>query len=616
MKRNIDLSSGFGDLRTNRFHAGIDIRTGGKIGEKLYSPVDGYVWRIKMSYDGYGKGLYVRGYDGLLYVFGHLEDFEEPLNSLVKTAQLAEKRYYLDLTFPDDSIKVIQGQLLGYSGQTGAGAPHLHFEVRTPDNKPINPLSHGYDLKDHTRPEFTRLGFKMTDNRSLFYDGSRKFYVDVKPEKKAGRYYLGEVLFFNRPFGILTECYDRMRPEGMKQAVYKLTLQIDNKTTYEVVFDTVDFDLGRMINFEYDYLEAVEDRPRVRRLFEKDGNAYPGSHGHDIYGGIVGLDTVLSIGLHRGRILAEDCFGNKSELNFKFIWGPETNMFRLDSTVTSGDISTLFYFTPLESFRSLKINSVTVLRCWKDKWFPDSTIIPVTLKPDLLVVESRKKNLDRTTLKLTMKTEDDVYMEDHPFYGIGNSFLKQMELIYKPLDDGLMMTVETGGNDMGNLFIKLYRGEEMVKELFPSRYLNANQYLFFIPPEPEYKDIDRVEVMIRFDDGQDYLRYTKELNCRLVGLKDSEDIVVDSFYTIHLTRDNFYNPMFITWEKSEVRNKSSYSLNSELYHIFPEAFITRSNFELSCRISSRLTKDSLNGLCWLDPKKNKWVWLEDNEIEN
>ena len=51
LKREIDLSSGFGDFRQKRFHAGLDIRTGGKIGDEIFSPVDGYVWRVRTSYD-------------------------------------------------------------------------------------------------------------------------------------------------------------------------------------------------------------------------------------------------------------------------------------------------------------------------------------------------------------------------------------------------------------------------------------------------------------------------------------------------------------------------------------------------------------------------------------
>src|SRR3970040_2183821 len=71
VKREIDLASGFGDYRSGRFHAGVDIRTGGVIGEPVFSPVDGYVWRVRMNYEGYGKALYVRGPDERIYVFAH-----------------------------------------------------------------------------------------------------------------------------------------------------------------------------------------------------------------------------------------------------------------------------------------------------------------------------------------------------------------------------------------------------------------------------------------------------------------------------------------------------------------------------------------------------------------
>ncbi|MGH8016252.1 MAG: M23 family peptidase, partial [Candidatus Zixiibacteriota bacterium] len=54
VKREIDIASGFGDYRNGRFHAGVDIRTGGVIGEAVYAPVDGYVWRIRTNFEGYG----------------------------------------------------------------------------------------------------------------------------------------------------------------------------------------------------------------------------------------------------------------------------------------------------------------------------------------------------------------------------------------------------------------------------------------------------------------------------------------------------------------------------------------------------------------------------------
>jgi len=43
-------------MRSGRFHVGLDLRTGGRVGARVYAPVDGYIWRVKMAYLGYGKG--------------------------------------------------------------------------------------------------------------------------------------------------------------------------------------------------------------------------------------------------------------------------------------------------------------------------------------------------------------------------------------------------------------------------------------------------------------------------------------------------------------------------------------------------------------------------------
>ena len=50
---NLLLSGTFGELRSNHFHSGIDIKTEGVEGQKVRSISDGYVSRIKVSTSGY-----------------------------------------------------------------------------------------------------------------------------------------------------------------------------------------------------------------------------------------------------------------------------------------------------------------------------------------------------------------------------------------------------------------------------------------------------------------------------------------------------------------------------------------------------------------------------------
>ena len=69
------LSGTYGELRTNHFHAGIDIKTNGVEGLKIYSVADGYVSRIRVSPVGYGNAVYINHPSGHTTVYGHLLRF-------------------------------------------------------------------------------------------------------------------------------------------------------------------------------------------------------------------------------------------------------------------------------------------------------------------------------------------------------------------------------------------------------------------------------------------------------------------------------------------------------------------------------------------------------------
>ncbi len=53
------LSGNFAELRSNHFHTGLDIKTKGSEGYRIYAVDSGYVSRIAISHWGYGKALYI-----------------------------------------------------------------------------------------------------------------------------------------------------------------------------------------------------------------------------------------------------------------------------------------------------------------------------------------------------------------------------------------------------------------------------------------------------------------------------------------------------------------------------------------------------------------------------
>src|SRR5262245_2772824 len=49
----------FGDHRSNHFHAGLDLDTGGAVGRAVHAPADAVVRRVRASGVGYGRSIYL-----------------------------------------------------------------------------------------------------------------------------------------------------------------------------------------------------------------------------------------------------------------------------------------------------------------------------------------------------------------------------------------------------------------------------------------------------------------------------------------------------------------------------------------------------------------------------
>ena len=76
------LSATFAELRATSFHAGVDIKTQGVEGKKIYAVCDGYVSRIGVSPYGYGNVVYITHNDGYTSVYAHLQRFSKTSPSM------------------------------------------------------------------------------------------------------------------------------------------------------------------------------------------------------------------------------------------------------------------------------------------------------------------------------------------------------------------------------------------------------------------------------------------------------------------------------------------------------------------------------------------------------
>ncbi len=159
------LHGGFGDYRSNHFHAGLDLGTGGRVGRPVFAPLAGWVERVRASGVGYGRSLYLHADDGRLLVFGHLDAFAEPLAAFIAHAQDSTGQYEQDLWPVPGRFPVAAGQPIAWTGESGAGGPHLHFEIRRGDMA-YDPRRAGLALPDSFAPVLVSLTLEPLDDHS------------------------------------------------------------------------------------------------------------------------------------------------------------------------------------------------------------------------------------------------------------------------------------------------------------------------------------------------------------------------------------------------------------------------------------------------------------------
>ena len=612
LRAGIDLSNGFGEFREGRFHAGLDLRTGGRVGRPVVSPVDGYVWRIKMSYEGYGKGLYVKGTDGYVYVFAHLSRFVPEIDRVVKSAQVAARRYYQDLYFPPDSLPVSKGQLLGYSGKTGTGAPHLHFERRSPDGIPLNPLTHGFAVRDTVPPVFRRLVLAVADDHSLFPDGSREMSLEPEAADSAGFYRIRQTLYLDRPFGVLADCFDRIRPGGMELTVYHLTLAVDGEPVYEVRLDSLPFELGENVYHEYDYVEAATGNKRVRRLYDVPGNSFPGSRALGPGGGVLGPGW--KDGLHSIVVVARDPAGNKASLVFDVVWNGGGDLFQRDSLVRVDDTLRDVYFTARSDLTPFAVDTVVVEQSARSEWKPAKGAWVNTYDGRNLVVRLHRRKARGAAYRLVTVSRHGVRIADGIFVGLRERGRKGVKVTYGVVDRGLMIIAESSSPYALKSRVELYDGDSLLGVEYPDRFLSTAEYRFYVPPRPQYHRVTRVAVYLSGESASSPPAVLDSLNLWVVGRNEVDTITLDGRLMAVFRKENFFAPRFVEFKRGAVLFASRFGVNSPVYQLFPEAFVTRGQFELRIALADdgALQRNERSGLCWFDLENDRWVWLSDS----
>ena len=306
----LNLSGNFGELRTNHFHAGIDIKTEQREGLNILAVADGFVSRIKVSSVGYGYALYIDHPNGYTTVYGHLLRYSPKIDEYVKRQQYDLESFSVDL-FPEKGLlPVIKGEVVGLSGNSGSsGGPHLHFEIReTATEKLINPLLFGLEVKDKIPPSVSSV-WVVPLNDSSWVNGAR---IPVPLETKGGGLKTTTLPKIYGDIGFAITTVDMLDGNSNRCGIYRIEFFIDGLQVYGQRMDHLDFATNRAMNAHTIYERYKKDKSSIHCSYRLPGNPL------DIYDNLVN-DGVVSFRdgkSHTCEYRLLDIMGNETRVKF------------------------------------------------------------------------------------------------------------------------------------------------------------------------------------------------------------------------------------------------------------------------------------------------------------
>lgn len=282
LKIPIALSGTFGELRSNHFHSGLDIKTQGKQGLNIHAAAEGYVSRIKISSYGYGKALYIQHPNGYTTVYAHLKKFSPKIEAFVKAKQYEQEKYSIELFPTKQQLKVTSEEVIALSGNSGgSGGPHLHFEIRDAQQRPMNPMLFGIDIKDTRKPLINTAWIYPLDDDAQINGNNKPYRLKITTQED-GTLKANPVNAFGN-VGIAVSSIDQQDADNNKNGYYLIESSINGTKNFELEMKRFSFSETRYLNRMIDYEYFKNNKSRITKLFiepnnplsiYKDGNGY------------------------------------------------------------------------------------------------------------------------------------------------------------------------------------------------------------------------------------------------------------------------------------------------------------------------------------------------------
>jgi hypothetical protein len=308
------LSGSFGELRSNHFHSGIDIKTQGVTGHRIYASAEGYVSRIKVEAAGYGNTIYITHPEGYTTVYAHLKRFRQDIADYVRELQYKQEKHSLNIYLEKEKWKVEKGEFIALSGTSGYSfGPHLHFEIRNAANQaPMNVLLFGFDIADDVAPRVRSVYLYPMDEQSHVNGAGEKQRFLVEDDSAGYALKDMQELMVSGKIGFGIEAFDYLNGARNRCGVYSIMMLIDGELKYHWKMDQFTFSESRYINSYIDYEEKQVNSRLVQKTYLEPNNNL-GLYQYIENEGIFDFSADRE---YQVRFILEDAYANSTKLSF------------------------------------------------------------------------------------------------------------------------------------------------------------------------------------------------------------------------------------------------------------------------------------------------------------
>ena len=405
----MELTANFGELRTDHWHMGLDLRTDGRENLPVFAAAEGYIAAIGIRPQSFGRFIIIKHANGYSTLYAHLNAFFPELESFVTSKQYEKESWAIELSFSPSDFPVTRGQYIANSGNTGGSlGAHLHFEIfNTETGKRVNPLLFGFPMVDDVPPQIRRLA--VYDKSKSIYE-QQPLYFDVK-KTDTGYILKGGSLIklkTSKP-SFAISAVDQMAGTTNPNGIYSALLKQNDTAIVEFKLDSISYDETGYINAQIDYGHKVSGGSSLQQLAPLPGE------NSGLYRQIngTGVLNLTDTAIQKISIEVADVSGNTSVLSFfiQYVDSEKTNKTELEKPL---------YFIPnkknlfdkLKGFRvelpadaiydTLPVNSYYSLNIFKPPYisprfqlsnpgFPVHSDFKVSIKPTVTIADSLKR---------------------------------------------------------------------------------------------------------------------------------------------------------------------------------------------------------------------------------